>query len=190
MGKANHEKGVRLENDFRDFMVKELGWDSAKTRAQMLSKSNNNGVNVDIIAKRKDVRGKRFMILGVVYLMLFAAVLIYGIIVNDLTILWLSALVEVLGFIFLFLSVKLNAEHAWVECKNQSKELVSNRQMSDTINELKAYKASGNKEFKFTCQYFVTSIGYSDTALKLAHDEDVICYIQKNNCTFEKVKYL
>ncbi len=91
------------------------------------------------------------------------------------------------GAVSLYLAGKYKSLNGWAECKNQV-GVVTFAQMEKTSNQLEAYKESGDKEYRFVEQYFASTSGYSERALKLAKEKEIICYILKNG-NFEKVSY-
>src|SRR6202021_550616 len=91
---------------------------------------------------------------------------------------------EALNFI---LGNKFSYYYAWVECKHQ-KDLVTNEQMQITLFNYSGYKKVKGKKYWFTEHYFVSSNGFSEGALKLAQEHNILCYIYKNR-TFEYVPY-
>lgn len=173
--KTSYQKGIDLEMRFCKYLKTEMGFKNARIRAQMKSRMNNRGSNVDIIAERQDHRGKRLYNLGIVYLLLCALVLLYGLF-EDETALWLGFFLEVLGFVALVISRRYTVEHVWVECKNQ-KNKVSYSQMQKTIHEYDEYKASNDREFNFVEQYFISSSGFVENALRLAEEKGVQCFV-------------
>ncbi len=184
---SSHNKGVRLENMFCEYMKKELKWGRARTRAQMKSSTNNRGSNVDIIADRADSRGKALLMLSTIYIMAGTALYFYGFFSNTKLMYWFAGVVYVVSFASIYLGLKYSSENAWVECKNQ-KTNVTFAQMQKTIDEYKAYKRTKSREYKFVAHFFVSGSGFAETALKLAKDENVLCYILKNG-NFERVSY-
>jgi len=184
---TNYIKGIRLENMFCEYMKTELKWDKARTRAQMKSNTNNRGSNVDIIAETTDGRGRMLLLLSAFYIIVATLVYYYGFFSGYKLLYWFSGAIYLVSFASIFLSFKYKNSNAWVECKNQRAN-VTFAQMQKTINEFKAYKQSKSREYKFVAQYFVSASGFAETALKLAKDETVHCYILKNG-NFEKISY-
>lgn len=186
-GQSSFEKGVDLEMAFCEFMKSDLGWEKARTRAQMKSATNNRGINVDIIAERENIRSKQLWVSGLIGLSLSGGTLIFDAF-NDSLFLSITIIVTTIFSGYLILSSqKIIKEHAWVECKNQ-KGNVSNIQMQKMINDFDAYKLSKDKEHRFVMNYFVSGTNFSESALKLAQDKNILCYIPKNGI-FVEVNY-
>ena len=185
---TNYDKGVSLERIFCGYMKYELKYNRARTRAQMKSFTNSYGSNVDIIAQRFDSSGKIIKVCGwleiCIGLFLCAYYIFYD---SDNVALYLAFPLLVFGVAVFVISDRYNLEHAWVECKN-TKTKVSFDQMQKTIYEFEQYAASGDKRFKFTSQFFVSTVGFTAEALRLAMDKNVHCYMIKNG-TFGKVSY-
>lgn len=173
---TSYNKGLALETRFCSILKNELGCKNVRIRAQMKSRMNSRGSNVDIIGERQDIRGKRLQIVGIIYLLICALVFCIGGLTNDETALWGGLIFELGGAISIILSKRYTTEHIWVECKNQ-KAKVSYSQMQKTIHEYDEYKASKNKEFKFVEQYFVSASGFVENALKLAEERGVRCFV-------------
>ena len=73
----NNAKGIELEELFRDYMQKELGYHKVRTRAQVVSDFNSRGINVDVIA---EVKNKRYESMKVGAIILYGASIIYAVI--------------------------------------------------------------------------------------------------------------
>ena len=198
-GLANHTKGIELEDMFRDFMKKELGYHSARPRAQVPSDSNNRGTNVDIIGVVRNDRYEMMKklslisyIFGVLYFMYFGY---YAYSVGSSNIplsTMIIMLLILIGIMVLSVSCVISyrrhiEEHGWAECKNQ-KEAISFEQMQIAEMRLNSYKRTKDKEFNFTKVYFVSANEFSEGALKFAQDKNIICY--KLDCgNFVEVTY-
>ncbi|HVT86798.1 MAG TPA: hypothetical protein VHD35_16450 [Chitinophagaceae bacterium] len=103
---------------------------------------------------------------------------------------WLIILGLAIGIISVFLAYLSRSRHkenVWVECKNR-KTKSTFEDVKKSIDEYNDYKASGDTEYKYIAHYFVSASGFVENALKLANDNNVICYEYKNQ-TFEKVQY-
>jgi hypothetical protein len=185
------EKGIGLEKEFCEYLKTDLGWEKARVRSQMASKFNMRGTNVDVIAERLDDRGRKLKLISKFYFAICILSLLIGLyLINDdsgLTIFLFGVFVFIVGFVSFNLGEKLNKENAWVECKNL-KTKVNISQVQKTIDEYKHYKDSGNDEYKFVKCYFVSTNGFIENALKLAIDNDIICY-KKENGIFKKIEY-
>jgi len=193
------DKGRNLENEFSLFMRHELGWKKTRVGAHMAGKLNRKGTSIDVIGERPDERGRRLHNLSLIYLLVGFMLLAIGSMDVFLELdlfgdFYISEIFILLAVIFIFgalftilVSVKLSKENAWVECKNL-KGKVNINQIDKSIRELKDYKASGDKEYKFEYHYFVSANGYVENALKYAIEHGLICY-EKSGDTFKKVGY-
>ncbi len=186
---STHEKGTYLEDLFAEYMKDELGWDSTKTRTQMKSYYTNRGSNVDVIAERQDSRAGVFTTLSFWFLGIAVAIFIAAIFVDQsgIALAALSITLAAGSMVYVLIGRRLNAQHAWVECKNRHGNVCFD-EMQKMVHQLEAYKASGDKDFKFVDCYFVSSTGYADTALKLAMDKGVTCYVLKDE-KFSEVSF-
>jgi len=188
-----HIKGISLEKMFCEYMKSNLGYSKARTRVQVKSSFNSRGINVDVVVENVDGRNKRLWILSAIYLLLAVVLYVYTLYlylsdINVPSAIWvLFALMLMMSLITIVLAGRYKTLNAWAECKNQI-GVVTFAQMQKTVSELEAYKASGDKEFRFIEQYFASATEYSEPALKLAQEKEIICYILKNG-NFEKVSY-
>lgn len=185
------DKGLELEKEFCEYLKTDLGWEKARIRSQMASKYNMRGTNVDVIAERIDERGNKLKKLGAFYIVFFLILVFVAIMTDDNEtqnwLLIMAVIFELVGAFAFYYSVSLNKENAWVECKNL-KTKVSISQVQKAIDEFNHYKQSNNKEYKFTEMHFVSSIGFIENALKLAEDNNVICFTKENG-VFKKIDY-
>ena len=187
------ERGIGLENEFCEYLKTDLSWEKARTRSQMASKFNMRGTNVDVVAERLDDRGRRLKLVSNFYFIICVITILIGLYLiisdneNGVFIMLFGFFVFLAGLFSLNLSEKLNKENAWVECKNL-KTKVNISQVQKTVDEYKHYNQSGNKEYKFVECYFVSTNGFIENALKLAIDNDIICYTKENE-KFKKIDY-
>lgn len=193
---TSYSKGEKFEKLFAEFMKSDLKWDKYIIRSQQKGKANSKGSQVDIIAEKKDDRGRVLHNMALAALLIFIGsfiVLLYfyynNIIGSDDFISWTSGCIVIgVGSIaYSYLSSKFHKENAWVECKNRKTKTVY-EDVVKSIAEYKDYKASGDKEYKYVYHYFVSANGFVENALKLAMDNNIICYEYKNE-KFEKVTY-
>lgn len=184
---SRNDKGVLLESTFCGFMKFELGWNKARTRAQLNSKFNSKGTNVDIVAERNNQTWLKVQLFARISLLLVAGLVAYAIYSSQPIIGMAAFAFMSLCGVFMTLGSLLYKEHAWVECKNQ-KERVSYAQMQKMVAEYEAYKASPDKEYRFVECYFVAANGFNENALKFAQDKSIRCYIVKNGI-FVKTDY-
>ena len=187
-------KGIELEKEFAEYIRTELNYDKIKIRFQVKAKANSRGTNVDVIGQRVDSTGKTYRVIAFIYFLVFVIVYFYGIISysNDsidgglLTLLFvISSFFLVGGLIFIINSEKNNIENIWTECKNL-KTKVNINQIRKMLNEIKEYKESGDKQYKFVEFAFVSTSGFIDNAIELAIDNKINCYI-KDGSKFKKV---
>lgn len=188
------EKGIGLEKEFAEYLKSDLGWEKARIRSQMASKFNMRGTNVDVIAERiNKIESDRFNLISLGYFLVFIVFFIYGLSITEtdfvisLVILVFSIAFFSFGLIFRKTAINKIREHAWVECKNL-KTKVNISQVQKTIDELKHYKETENREYKFVEVYFVSSNGFVENALKLAIDNKINCFIKEGN-KFKKIDY-
>lgn len=177
-------KGLNLEKEFCEFLKTDLGWTDARIRAQMSAANNMRGTQVDVLAERLNEKGQFAKKLAYIYIPIFLFTFILGITINSDALMIMGLLFELAGGIALILSITLNKEHAWIECKNR-KTKTDIRQMQLTISQVDEYKKSGNKKYKFTEIYFVSSSGFVENALKLAEENNVKCYYKKDGNFFQ-----
>ncbi len=190
---TSYEKGHSFEDEFAQFMKRELKWEKVRVGAHMAGKANVKGSAIDVIGERLDQRGKNFSLIGIgwmlISLMSVAIALIYLIMDwgDGFLGLLIGGLMFLGGAFFTYQSNIFNKENAWVECKNL-KGKVNINQISKSIREITDYRDSGNKEYKFEYHYFASASGYVENALKYAVDHNIICY-QKEGNTFKRVGY-
>ena len=148
------------------------------------------------IAKRNDERGRRIYKAGIIYGFFFLLISVVGIALvltetittNEFLWICLFAIAfAILSLYTLIISTSFHKEIAWVECKNL-KGKATYEQVQKCLQEFNDYKLSGDKEYKYVVLYFVSASGFVENALKLAMDNDIICYELKNE-NFEKVTY-
>jgi uncharacterized protein YxeA len=175
-------KGEKFEKLFAEYMKAELGWEKYVIRSQQKGKYKSRGSQVDIVGERKDDRHRRLYNLGIVLVGLFLIGLVTGISIMELYQLddgfYIAIVGMVIGIIGVFCiwdSNNFQKENAWVECKNR-KTKSTYEDVQKSINELKDYKDSGDKEYKFVQHYFVSASGFVENALKLAQDNNIECF--------------
>src|SRR3989304_2460760 len=193
---TTHEKGLELEQKFSEFMKEELGYNHTRVRAKVPQKHNHTGVEVDVIGKRTDERGKRLENLSIGSLILGGILFFLGLYLwmgSDFDDTWLMSLLLIgimlvcFSMFYILLSTKFNQENAWVECKNL-KGKANITQVGKMIIEIEEYKLSNNKEYKFVDYFFVSTNGFVENAIKKAMDKGISCYSLSNG-KFIKEKY-
>lgn len=192
----SYKKGCDFEAEFAKFMTKKLDWTTYRIRAHMPGKSNNKGNQIDIVLDRLDERGQKFnkatKVLAYTCLVLIigGAWIGYDSDWKDAqanTLIEYGVYLEFAAIATMLLGKHYNKENAWVECKNL-KGKATYDQVSKSIQQFEDYKKSGNTEYKFKEHYFVSANGFVENALKLAHDNGIICY-EKINGKFVEVSY-
>ncbi len=187
---STYDKGSYLEDLFAEFMKSDLGWDKTKTRTQMRSHYTNRGSNVDVIAERVDAIRDKIITMATIVSVIGVGSIVCMFLFSDYARYFgvlLSPCVVIFAMSHFILNKFYRPEHAWVECKNRQGN-VTYDEMQKTIHQLEAYKASGDKEYKLVEHCFVSATGYVDTALKLAMDKKVTCYLYKDSA-FTEVSY-
>jgi hypothetical protein len=186
-----YSKGLNLEKEFCEFLKTDLKWDKARIRPQLASRHNMRGTNVDILAERLDHRGKTIKTISFVYGLVFAILFFLGWIDQDVErgsiLVGFSLFFEVIGIIAYFVGLSLSKQNGWVECKNL-KGKVNINQVQKTIDEVRHYRQSSDRDYKITHVYFVSTNGYVENALKLAVENDIKCYVKESQ-TFKEVDY-
>ncbi len=76
---TTYDKGREFENEFSEFMKRELGWNKVRVGAHMAGKENVKGAAIDIIGERLDVKGKLFNLWFIVLFCIGFLFMIYGI---------------------------------------------------------------------------------------------------------------
>lgn len=185
--KTTVSKGDSLEKEFGAHMKQNLNWHTVRVGAHLKGKINDKGAKVDIIGGRLDERGQRFKSVGKAYLIICFILIVAGLTIGysnedqdlAMALVWGGAFFEIIGFIAIAISIKLNKENVLVECKNL-KGKVNINQIDKSIRELKDYRESGDKEYKFVKHYFVSTSGYMENALKHAQQHGIVCFEKKN----------
>jgi hypothetical protein len=185
---TSYQKGLALERMFSDYLVNELGYKSTRIRPQVRSNNNFRGINVDIIAERKNEHARWYKVAAYCFLFAGFYILMHAFLA--------PSFLQLLSVLLLFFMVyacfnsyeerKMN--HAWVECKHHNKP-VSHAMVQKAVIEYESHNLMEPKDYNFTAMYFVASEGFIDNALKFAVDKKVNCYIIKNGI-FEKIIYL
>ena len=182
------EKGNELENEFALFLKEKLGWAHTRTKAHLPGKQNRKGAEIDIIARRLDRTGIEYKKLFRWYIgicsVFFLSGMYLGFFTEDNSTSAIICIVSSVAFfiggvLFYWFSLDRNTECAWVECKNRkTKTTISH--VNKSVCELKDYKASGDKDYRFNTHYFVSANGYMENALKYALENGIICYEKKD----------
>lgn len=189
-----YEKGREFEIQFANFMKSDLNWTHIRIGASMAGHNNPKGTSIDVIGERLDELGVKYRDISTKWILGSVVFGLGGILwhieqwgENGL---WFTIfmLLSLMGAVmFRILSDANNKQNCWVECKNL-KGKVNINQVSKMIREFQDYKASKNEEHRFTHYYFASANGYVENALKMATDNNIICYMKKGK-TFEEVKY-
>lgn len=191
---VSYEKGREFEQRFAIFLKDSVGWDKVRVGAHMTGKNNAKGTSIDVFAERLDSLGIKYRDISNKWMIGSGIFFLAGITWyaqswgNDglwFTIFALLSLVG--GMIFRLLSDINNKQNAWCECKNLKGRTNINH-IEKMLREYNDFKASKNENHRFTHLYFASANGYVENALKVAHDNNVICYVKKGR-SFEEVKY-
>lgn len=191
---VSYEKGRQFEEQFSDFMKEKLGWSKVRVGAHITGFNNAKGTSIDVLGekvnpKAAEYKNSAWLWVAVtagcaIFSLLFAALEVTG----GVTAFGIGAIVSLIVAGNNFSNSSTYAtEHAWVECKNLNAKVTIN-QVSKMIREFEDYKASKNDKYKFTHYYFASASGYVENALKMAEENNIICYIKKGR-SFEEVKY-
>lgn len=190
----SYEKGLEFEREFAQFLKSELKWTKVRVGASISGHNNPKGTSIDVIGERLDALGIRYKDISTKWLIgsgiCFVGALIWYIESWMNNGLWLTiyALLCIMGgSIFRILSDANNKQNAWVECKNL-KSKVNINHISKMIREFQDYKATKDDQHRFTHYYFASANGYVENALKMAHDNNIVCYTKIGN-SFVEEKY-
>ena len=126
--------------------------------------------------------------IAVVYCVIMIVFIFIGILFDEMWVAILALIIGMVGFFAALIGRSFYKEYAWVECKNR-KGKATYDQVQKCINEYNDYKARKNKEYRYVSKYFASASGFVENALKLAMDNDIICYEYNKNEKFEKVTY-
>lgn len=189
---VSYEKGREFEKKFANFLKEELGWDKVRVGAHMSGKSNAKGTSIDVLGERLDSVGMKYRAISNRWIWA-SAVLGFGALIwfvqdwaNDGFWFLILCLLSGMGATtFRLLSDINNKQNAWVECKNL-KTKVNINHMSKMLREYNDFKASRNDDHRFTHLYFASANGYVENALKMALDNNVICYTKKGRSFVEE----
>ena len=189
INESTFKKGIELEKEFSEYLKSEIGYDKIKTRYQVKQANNSRGANIDIIGQKLNSTGIAFKQMGTVWLIIFVIAIIFSFVIaftDSFDNAWFKGLffcgiaLEIFSFSALIISNIYNIDNIWVECKNL-KTKVNITQIHKMINEIKAYKASGDKQYKFKEFVFVSASGFIDNAIELATKNGIKCYIKEKN---------
>lgn len=192
--KTTYKKGIELEEKFAKYLKEKMGYTETKIRFQVKQANNSRGANIDVIGQKLSENGKTLKYAGIVYLILFLILFVIGIIVLNSDsnsdcggyLIFISVVFEIFGVIGYFLGVKYSTVHIWVECKNL-KNKVNINQVRKMVNEIKAYKDSGSKKYRFKEFAFVSASGFIDNAIELAIANNIKCFIVNKKNNFEQI---
>lgn len=191
---VSYEKGREFEEQFARFMKDDLKWDKIRIGAHMSGHENAKGTSIDILGERLDFLGIKYRKIADKWMAVSIAFALGGIIWHIekwgerglwFTLFALTSFAA--GLIFRILSDANNKQNAWVECKNL-KSKVNINHMSKMLREYNDFKSSKNEHHRFTHLYFASANGYIENTLKMALDNNVICYEKKVN-SFREVNY-
>ena len=191
---VSYEKGREFEKKFASFLKEELGWDKVRVGAHMSGKSNAKGTSIDVLGERLDEMGVKYKKISSRWMMA-SGVLGIGALIwflqdwgSDGFWFFILCLLSVMGaMVFRMLSDANHKKNAWVECKNL-KTKVNINHMSKMLREYNDFKSSKNDDHRFTHLYFASANGYVENVLKMALDNNVICYTKKGR-TFVEEKF-
>ena len=192
---TSYTKGRELETEFSVFLKRELGWQKVRVGAHLPGKMNRKGAAIDVIGEKLSEKGKRYHTRAINFLIITGGLFVLAIIWNlmdwgngGIGLLIYAIIAGIVAVIFLKRSDEFNKENAWVECKNL-KSKVNINHVDKSLRELKDYRESGDKEYKFEYHYFVSASGFVENALKYAIENNVICYEKISDGGFKKVGY-
>lgn len=191
--KTTYKKGIELEERFAQYVKEEMGYTETKIRFQVKQANNSRGANVDVIGQKLTDTGKLANTFSYVYMgiaLIFIVIGIYFLTTDDLGVggafLLLGLISEIIGFIFIVVNNKTRIANIWVECKNL-KNKVNISQVRKMIDEIKAYKNSEDKKYKFKEFAFVSASGFIDNAIELAIANNIKCFIVNDNNEFQQI---
>ena len=183
----SYSKGANFEILFGEYMKSDLGWEGYVIRSQQKGKSNSRGANVDVIAKRKDSKGKTIEMISFFYMIAMIGLIGYAFYIDDDLLIIGGFVIGIAGVLLAQKSKSLHIENAWVECKNLKNKATIDHVLI-CINKHKDYVESGDKEYRFIKRYFASANGFVDNALKTALENNIECYQLKDG-KFEKITY-
>lgn len=190
----SYEKGRQFELEFANFLKYERGWSKVRIGASMQGKFNAKGTTIDILGERLDYTGikykdkaNRFMLISIVLGLLSGLWWYEGWGQHGLWLLQLSLFSLLIMQGLKILSASKNVQHCWCECKNLKGKVDINH-VAKMLREIDDFKATKNEHYKLSHFYFASANGYVENALKMAHDNKIICYVKKG-INFEEVKY-
>jgi len=191
--KTTYKKGIELEEKFSQYLKDEMGYTETKIRFQVKQANNSRGANIDIIGRKLSEKGKFLKSLGITYLIIFFLLIVLGIILlsNNIEdwgggLIFSGVIFEIFGTIAYALGLKYYNTNIWVECKNL-KNKVNITQVRKMIDEINAYKNSGDKKYRFKEFAFVSASGFIDNAIELALANNIKCFIINNKNKFQQI---
>ena len=191
---VSYEKGKEFEEQFATFMKNELRWDRVRVGAHMTGRNNAKGTSIDVFGERLDAKGLKYKKRGDIGVIISAILAVFSLVWylkqwdgNGIWFLIFSLTAFAAVSIFRILSGTYNKQNAWVECKNLKGKSNVNH-ISKMLREYQDFKSSKNEEHKFTHLYFVSANGYMENTLKMAMNNNIICYVKRGN-TFQEVNY-
>lgn len=188
---VSYEKGREFEEQFASFMRNELRWDKVRVGAHMTGRNNAKGTSIDVFAERLDERGMKYRKYADNWMLASGGFGVFSLVWfleqwshHGIWFFRSSMVVLLVGLMFRYFSEGNNKQNAWVECKNLKGRSNINH-IKKMLSEYQDYKASKNDNHKFTHLYFVSANGYVENALKMAMDNNIICYTKKGNSFIE-----
>lgn len=191
---VSYEKGREFEEQFAKFLKDELKWEKIRIGAHMPGRDNAKGTSIDVLGERLDGLGIKYKKIANNWMIASACLLLGSLIWylqdwgHDGFWFFILCLMSFMGgMIFRLLSDANNKQNCWVECKNLRSKANINH-LSKMLREYNDFKLSKNGDHRFTHLYFASANGYVENALKMAMDNNIVCY-QKDGRTFKEVSY-
>lgn len=166
-----YQKGISLEKEFGEWLVKEQGYDQYKLRDKLAGKVSQIGYEVDVHAwENGDYQKYLHKVLAIG---LFA-VAGGGFLFDVSEALWIGVLFGI-GLWAGKYYYDQKEIHVWAECKNQAGN-VKRAQMQKLISSLEDVQANDNAKWKPNKVMFVSGSDFDSDALNFAQEKEITCY--------------
>ena len=188
------EKGINLEKNFAEYIKKEMDYEKVKIRHQVPQANDNRSANIDVIGEKLNENWGNAKNIGVWYYVIGIVAYIVSIflyLVNEIdedvfNVVMLSVITFIIIGVLLYIIKRNNIVNIWVECKNL-KGKVNITQVNKMLTEIKSYKESEDRTYKFKEFAFVSANGFVDNAIELAVNNGIKCFILDKKDKFKEV---
>ncbi len=199
MDEQNLPKGMSLEREFSEFMVRRLGYDSVKLRVPVTGRVAQRNYEVDVKGMKYERRWEPLTRVGIFLLLVAIATLLLpkefravstffeGLIggINPSLAAYAMFIVGALAIVLAYAGKRQSEVFAWVECKDRQSN-VKRAQVQKLISSSEDVIENEGAKWKPSILIMVSGSDFDEDALNFAEEHDIQCFRRKGK-SFEEI---